>query len=112
MFHVSLLCFNSLIINIFDDWNIELLCFIFTFNVSCQKHSGRKTKTLRERFKNTEGAITRSLSVLKVKHETKNETFKSYVSLFEMIDIQLFYNKKWNMKDKMKVLKTYRDSVR
>ena len=30
-----------------------------------QKHRGRKTKTLWERFKNTEGAITRSLSVLK-----------------------------------------------
>ena len=77
-----------------------------------QKHWGSDLKTLRERYQNTEGAITRSLSVLKVKHETKNETFKSYVSLFEMIDIQLFYNKKWNMKDKMKVLKTYRDSVR
>ena len=24
-----------------------------------------------------------------------------------MIDIQLLYNKKWNMKDKSKVLKTY-----
>ena len=44
---------------------------------------------------------------LKVKHETKNETLKSNVSLFEMIDIQLLYNKKWNMKDKSKVLKTY-----
>ena len=39
--------------------------------------------------------------------ETKNETSKSYVSLFGMIDIQLLYNKKWNMKDKSKVLKTY-----
>ena len=33
--------------------------------ISCQKHSGRKTKTLRERYQNTEGAITRSLSVFK-----------------------------------------------
>ena len=47
-----------------------------------------------------------------MKHETKNETLKSYVSLFEMIDIQLLYNKKWNMKDKSKVLKTYKDFVR
>ena len=30
----------------------------------------------------------------KMKHETKNETLKSYVSLFEMTDIQLLYNKK------------------
>ena len=44
---------------------------------------------------------------LKMKHETKNETLKSYVSLFEITDIQLLYNKKWNMKDKSKVLKTY-----
>jgi len=29
-----------------------------------------------------------------MKHETKNETLKSNVSLFEMIDIQLLYNKK------------------
>ena len=42
-----------------------------------------------------------------MKHETKNETLKSYVSFFEMTDIQLLYNKKWNMKDKSKVLKTY-----
>ena len=81
MFHVSLLCFNSLIINIFYDWNIELLCFIFTFNVSCQKHSGRKTKTLRERFKNTEGAIS--------KHWGSDNTLPQ---CFE----------KWNMKLKMK----------
>ena len=43
----------------------------------------------------------------KMKHETKNETLKSYVSLSEMTDIQLLYNKKWNMKDKSKVLKMY-----
>ena len=70
-------------------FHLYFQCFIHV-----KKHSGRKTKTLRERYQNTEGAITRSLSVLKVKHEIKNETFKSYVSLFEMIDIQLFYNKK------------------
>ena len=28
-----------------------------------------------------------------MKHETKNETLKSYVSFFEMTDIQLLYNK-------------------
>ena len=115
MFHVSFLCFNSLIINTFEGWNIELRCFIFAFNVSF-------SKTLWEKNKNTVGAIqnpcgsdsktlrerTTAPSVFwKMKHETKNETLKSYVSLFEMIDIQLLYNKKWNMKDKSKVLKTY-----
>ena len=29
-----------------------------------------------------------------MKHETKNETLKSDVSFFEMIDTQLLYNKK------------------
>ena len=47
-----------------------------------------------------------------MKHETKNETLKSYVSFFEMTDIQLFYNKKWNMKDKSEVLKMYGYYVR
>ena len=65
-----------------------------------QKPCGSDFKTLRER----ESAPS---VFLKMKHETKNETLKSYVSLFEMIDIQLLYNKKWNMKDKSKVLKTY-----
>ena len=104
-----------MIINTFEDWNIRFLCFTFSFNVSFKK-------TLREKNKNTVGAIqnpcgsdSKTLreresapSVFKkMKHETKNETLKSYVSLFEMIDIQLLYNKKWNMKDKSKVLKTY-----
>ena len=120
MFHVSVLCFNLLIINAFNRWNIALQCFIFSFNVSFQK-------TLWEKNKNTVGAIQKHCgsgfktlrerestpSVFwKMKHETKNETLKSYVSLFEMIDIQLLYNKKWNMKDKSKALKTYRDFVR
>ena len=52
-----------------------------------QKHCGSDFKTLWER----ESAPS---VFLKVKHETKNETLKSYVSLFEMIDIQLLYNKK------------------
>ena len=52
-----------------------------------QKHCGSDFKTLRER----ESAPS---VFLKMKHETKNETLKSYVSLFEMIDIQLLYNKK------------------
>ena len=84
-------------------------------------------KTLWERFKNTVGAIQKHWGsdsktlreresapsvFLKMKHETKNETLKSYVSFSEMIDIQLLYNKEWNMKDKSKVLKTYRDFVR
>ena len=70
-----------------------------------QKHCGSDSKTLRERF--------HAPTVFwKVKHETKNETLKSYVSFSEMTDIQLLYNKKWNMKDKSKVLKTYKDFVR
>ena len=52
-----------------------------------QKHCGSDFKTLWER----ESAPS---VFLKVKHETKNETSKSYVSLFGMIDIQLLYNKK------------------
>ena len=52
-----------------------------------QKHCGSDSKTLRER----ESAPS---VFLKMKHETKSETLKSYVSLFEMIDIQLLYNKK------------------
>ena len=70
-----------------------------------QKHWGSDSKTLRER----ESAPS---VFLKMKHENKNETLKSYVSFSEMIDIQLLYNKEWNMKDKSKVLKTYRDFVR
>ena len=34
MLHVSFLCFNLLIINTFERWNIRLLCFTFSFNVS------------------------------------------------------------------------------
>ena len=60
-------------------------------------------KTLWERFKNTVGAIQKHCgsdfktlreresapSVFwKMKHETKNETLKSYVSFSQMIDIQ------------------------
>ena len=70
-----------------------------------QKHCGSDSKTLWER----ESAPS---VFWEMKHETKNETLKSYVSFSEMIDIQLLYNKEWNMKDKSKVLKTYRDFVR
>ncbi len=52
-----------------------------------QKHCGSDSKTLWER----ESAPS---VFLKMKHGTKNETSKSYVSLFEMTDIQLLYNKK------------------
>ena len=65
-----------------------------------QKHCGSDSKPLWER----ESAPS---VFWEMKHETKNETLKSYVSFFEMADIQLLYNKKWNMKDKSKVLKTY-----
>ena len=65
-------------------------------------------KTLREKNKNTVRAIqnlcgsdSKTLReresapsvFLKMKHETKNETLKSYVSFSEMIDIQFLYNK-------------------
>ena len=81
---------------------MRLLCFIFGFNVSFKK-------TLREKNKNTVGAIQNLCGsdsktlweresaptvFWKMKHETKNETLKSYVSLSEMTDIQLLYNKK------------------
>ena len=46
-----------------------------------QKHCGSDSKTLRER----ESAPS---VFWRMKHETKNETWKSYVSVFEMIDIQ------------------------
>ena len=80
-FHVSFLCFNLLIINAFKGWNIRLLCFIFSFNVSFWKHWGRKTKTLWERFKNTEGAISKHCG-----------SVKALPQCFE----------EWNMKLKMK----------
>ena len=67
-----------------------------------QKHCGSDSKTLWER----ENAPT---VFWKVKHETKNETLKSYVSFSEMIDNQQVETLKWNMKDKSKVLNTYRD---
>ena len=70
-----------------------------------QKHCGSDSKTLRER-------ATAPSVFWKMKHETKNETLKSYVSFVEMTDIQLLYNKKWNMKDKSKVLKMYGYYVR
>ena len=90
------------------DFYVSLLVSMFhTKNTEGekQKHCGSDSKTLRER----ESAPS---VFWKMKHETKNETLKSYVSFSEMIDIQLLYNKKWNMKDKSKVLKTYRDFVR
>ena len=52
-----------------------------------QKHCGSDSKTLRER----ESAPS---VFWKMKHETKSETLKSYVSSSEITDIQLLYNKK------------------
>ena len=66
-----------------------------------QKHCGNNSKTLRER----ESAPS---VFWRMKHETKSETFKSYVSSSGITDIQLLYNRNWNMKDKSEVLKTYR----
>ena len=85
------------------DFYVSLLVSMFhTKNTEGekQKHCGSDSKTLWER----ESAPS---VFWEMKHETKNETLKSYVSFFEMTDIQLLYNKKWNMKDKSKVLKTY-----
>ena len=70
-----------------------------------QNLCGSDSKTLRER----ESAPS---VFWKMKHETKNETLKSYVSFSEMIDNQQVETLKWNMKDKSKVLNTYRDFVR
>ena len=117
MFHVSFLCFNLLIINAFKRWNIQFQCFTFSFNISVQKntvgaiqkHCGRDSKTLRERFKNTEGAMKRSLSVLK--NETWNLKWKMKVLCFTFLNswYSSYYKEKWNMKDKTKFLQTYRD---
>ena len=47
-------------------FHFSFQCFISKNTVGAiQKHNGSDSKTLWERFKNTEGAITRSLSVLK-----------------------------------------------
>ena len=63
MFHVSLLCFNLLIINTFKtetcDFNVSLLVSMFhskNTEGEKQKHCGSDSKPLWERFKNTEGA--------------------------------------------------------
>ena len=81
MFHVSPSISNSLIINAFKSWNIRIQCFIFSFNVSFQKHWGRKTKRQWERSQNTEGAITKHCG-----------SMQPFPLCFE----------KWNMKLKMK----------
>ena len=85
MFHVSFLYFNALIINYLEIWNIVLVCFMLCFNVSFQKHCGSDLKTLRERFKNTEGAIDRSLSVFK--NETWNIKWNIRVLCFIFLSI-------------------------
>ena len=47
-------------------FHISFQCFISKNTVGAiQKHNGSDTKTQWERYKNTEGAITRTLSVLK-----------------------------------------------
>ena len=107
-FYVSTYWLSILLKTETYDFYVSLLVSMFHF----KKHWGRKTKTLWKRFKTPVGAIQKHWGSVKalpqcLKNETKNETLKSYVSLFEMIDIQLLYNKKWNMKDNSKVLKTY-----
>ena len=56
-----------------------------------QNPCGSDSKTLRER--ESAPSVFKKMKH-ETKNETKNETLKSYVSLFEMIDIQLLYNKK------------------
>ena len=72
------------------DFYVSLLVSMFhTKNTEGekQKHCGSDLKTLWER----ESAPS---VFLKMKHETKSETLKSYVSSSEITDIQLLYNKK------------------
>ena len=116
MFHVSFLCFNLLIINTFEGWNIRLLCFIFSFNVSFKKHWGRKTKTLWERFKNTEGAIQKHCGSdnalpqcfekwnMKLKMKHRSSMFQTLKAL--IINELKYKNETWNIKY-AKVLNTY-----
>ena len=72
------------------DFYVSLLVSMFhTKNTEGekQKHCGSDLKTLWER----ESAPS---VFWKMKHETKSETLKSYVSSSEITDIQLLYNKK------------------
>ena len=89
-FYISIHWYSTLSTTETYDFYVSLLVSMFhTKNTEGekQKHWGSDSKTLRER----ESAPS---VFWKMKHETKNETLKSYVSLFEMIDIQLLYNKK------------------
>ena len=74
-----------------------------------KKHCGSDSKPLWERCKNTEGAIIRSLSVLK--NETWNLKWNMKVLCFTFLNswYSSYYKEKWNMKDKTKFLQTYRD---
>ena len=102
MFHVSPSISNSLIINAFKSWNIRIQCFIFSFNVSFQKHWGRKTKRQWERSQNTVGACNRSHCVLK--NETWNLKWNIEMLCFISLNhwYSIYYKEKWNMKDKTK----------
>ena len=113
-FHVSFLCFNLLIINTFNDWNIQLLCFIFSFNVSFKKHWGRKTKTLWERFKTPVGAIQKHCGSVKALNQCfekwnmklKMKHLSRMFHFLKWLIFNRFITKKWNMKDKSMVLET------
>ena len=89
-FHISTCWLSTLLKTETYDFYVSLLVSTFhTKNTvgEKQKHCGSDSKTLRER-------ATAPSVFWKMKHETKNETLKSYVSFFEMTDIQLLYNKK------------------
>ena len=109
MFHVSFLCFNSLIINTFKGWNIELRCFIFAFNVSF-------SKTQWEKYKNTVGAIQKHCGSdnalpqcfekwnMKLKMKHRSSMFQPLKAL--IINELKYKNETWNIKY-AKVLNTY-----
>ena len=99
---------RHLSLRIFYLWCFHVSCFIFMFQLfdyqriqemkhtismfhfyfqcfTSKKHYGSDLKTLRERFKNTEGAMKRSLSVL------KNETWNLKVSVSAMLPCPLLF---------------------
>ena len=97
-------------------FNVSLLVSMFHF----KKHCGSDLKTLRERFKNTVGAIQKhcgsaqSLSQrfekwnMKLKMKHRRQMFHHS----KTIDNQTFYKEKWNMKDKVRQYKSLRTTCK
>ena len=117
MFHVSFLCFNSLIINTSEGWNIEPLCFIFAFNVSF-------SKTLWEKNKNTVGAIQKHCGSDNALHQCFEKwnmklNMKHKSSMFHFLKWLIFNyfitkNETWKIKQmfwiRMDICKRIRDA--